>query len=100
MSVQSIHSEPKQNITSTPLQSAISNFGVARNTYDDLLERLEKVGHRLLNTDYPVQSTDKAKKDSEPKKEGLLTEIDNEANWFHIRNERLRELVCKFESLI
>lgn len=80
----------------TQFNSLIKRLTVARQTYDDLLNRLNNLGHRVEDTNAPqVDSNVKSMKDGP--RPGILAELTTETDLLHSKNQWLAEIVLKLE---
>lgn len=73
-------------------------FAVEKNEkFIKLIHRLEGVGHKLKDTNFPK---DTEMKGDRPKPLGLLQEILEQIERYNIQCNRLEEIIQKFESII
>lgn len=70
----------------------------ARATYEELLQRLSAVGHKIEDTNLP-QAESGVKNMKETPRPGILHDISNETDLIHKKNDWLREIVIKLERL-
>jgi len=80
------------------LTSIYQGFGVARNEYSDLIRRLEVIGHKLSDTNYPAK--DGTGGPEEEQRPGIISDLENELQWFQKQNTTLKGIVTKLEDLI
>ncbi len=82
----------------TEFQTLLKRLTSARSYYDDLLGRLNSLGHRIEDTNFPKASED-AKKMKESPRPGIFAELTNEVDLLHAKNDWLSDIVNKLERL-
>lgn len=68
-----------------------------RDRYGGLLNRLDSVGHVLLNTNFPTEAKLSQKEETET---GAIVELRKECLWIDIGHNRLEETILKMEKII
>ena len=93
---------PEQKVaiatTETEFDQLARSLSAARTCYDELLQRLSTIGHRIEDTNLP-KADENIKNMKESPRPGILYELSNEAEMIHKKNDWLQDIVIKLERL-
>ncbi len=94
-------SETKQNQTQEPVTELDGIWDLLSSQNSRLISNLcelEKIGHKIKNTNFPTESANKQEVASEP--DGTIQHIQAQLEYYKSHNSFLESLVIKFSNLL
>ena len=84
----------------TVAQKLMYKFSAQLGRLSTSIEDLERIGHRVANTNYPKPEESEMKVAAQVQHDGFLSELEVDLNRLESHNVRLEELVKKLSELI